>query len=73
MVKKNCINFLIKRNEENSKIKFGINYIILKENYKNLPKLINFIEEVNNEVKNGPGIDFLSLREIGFLQPLHIE
>ena len=49
--------------EENSKIKFGINYIILKENYKNLPKLINFIEEVNNEVKNGPGIDFLSLRD----------
>ena len=63
IVKKNCINFLIKRNKENSKIKFGLNYIILKENYKNLPKLINFIEEVNNEVKNGPGIDFLSLRD----------
>jgi dTDP-4-amino-4,6-dideoxy-D-glucose ammonia-lyase len=63
MVKRNCINFLIKRNKENSKIKFGLNYIILKENYKNLPKLINFIEEVNNEVKNGPGIDFLSLRD----------
>ena len=63
MVKRNCINFLIKRNEEKSKIKFGLNYIILKENYKNLPKLINFIEEVNCEVKNGPGIDFLSLRD----------
>lgn len=63
MVKRNCINFLIKRNKENSKIKFGLNYIILKENFKNLPKLINFIEEVNNEVKNGPGIDFLSLRD----------
>jgi len=63
MVKRNCINFLIKRNEENSKIKFGFNYIILKENYKNLPKVIDFIDEVNAEVKNGPGIDFLSLRD----------
>jgi len=63
MVKRNCINFLKKRNEENSKIKFGLNYILLKENYKNLPKLIDFIDEVNNEVTNGPGIDFLSLRD----------
>ena len=63
MVKRNCINFLTKRNEENSKIKFGINYIILKENYKNLPKVIDFIDEVNAEVKNGRGIDFLSLRD----------
>jgi len=63
MVKRNCINFLIKRNDENSKIKFGLNYILLKENYKNLPKLIDFIDEVNTEVKNGPGIDFLSLRD----------
>jgi dTDP-4-amino-4,6-dideoxy-D-glucose ammonia-lyase len=63
MVKRNCINFLIKRNEENSKIKFGLNYILLKENYKNLPKLINFIDEVNSEVINGPGIDFLSIRD----------
>mgnify|MGYP000179560158 CR=1 FL=1 len=63
MVKRNCINFLIKRNKENSKIKFGFNYIILKENYKNLPKVIDFIDEVNAEVKNGPGIDFLSLRD----------
>ena len=57
------INFLKKRNEENSKIKFGLNYILLKENYKNLPKLIDFINEVNIEVTNGPGIDFLSLRD----------
>jgi dTDP-4-amino-4,6-dideoxy-D-glucose ammonia-lyase len=63
MVKRNCINFLKKRNEENSKIKFGLNYILLKENYKNLPKLIDFIDEVNIEVTNGPGIDFLSLRD----------
>ena len=63
MVKRNCINFLIKRNDESSKIKFGLNYILLKENYKNLPKLIDFIDEVNSEVKNGPGIDFLSLRD----------
>ena len=45
-VKKNCINFLIRRNEENPKLKFGLNYIILKENYHNLPKLIDFIAEI---------------------------
>ncbi len=63
MVKKNCINFLIKRNEENPKLKFGLNYIILKENYHDLPKLIDFIAEINSEVNNGPGINFLSLRD----------
>ena len=63
IVKKNCINFLIKRNKENPKLKFGLNYIILKENYHNLPKLIDFIDEINSEVNNGPGINFLSLRD----------
>ena len=35
----------------------------LKKTIKNLPKVIDFIDEVNAEVKNGPGIDFLSLRD----------
>ena len=62
-VKRNCINFLKFRNNTNPNIKFGINYIILKENISDLPKLINFISEVNSEVDNGPGINFLSLRD----------
>ena len=48
-VKKNCINFLKFRNDVNPKIKFGINYIILKENINDLPKLTEFISEVNSE------------------------
>ncbi len=62
-VKKNCINFLKFRNDINPKIKFGINYIILKENIDDLPKLTEFIAEVNSAVDNGPGINFLSLRD----------
>ena len=62
-VKKNCINFLKFRNDVNPKIKFGINYIILKENINDIPKLTEFISEVNSAVDNGPGIDFLSLRD----------
>ena len=62
-VKKNCINFLKFRNNNNPNIKFGLNYIILKENINNLEKLVDFISEVNNEVDNGPGVDFLSLRD----------
>ena len=62
-VKKNCINFLKYRNETNPKLKFGLNYIILKENIDELVKLIDFISEVNSEVTNGPGINFLSLRD----------
>ena len=63
IVKKNCINFLKFRNDVNPKIKFGVNYIILKENIDDIPKLIDFISEVNSEVNNGPGINFLSLRD----------
>ena len=63
IVKKNCINFLKFRNDNNLKTKFGFNYIILKENIKDLPKLIDFISEVNSSIDNGPGIDFLSLRD----------
>lgn len=63
IVKRNCINFLIKRNELNPNLKFGFNYIILKENYEDLLKVIDLIDEINSEVKNGPGVNFLSLRD----------
>ena len=39
-VKKNIINFLNLRNQINKKLKVGFNYIILKENYKNLIDVI---------------------------------
>ena len=63
MVKKNCINYLKFRNDNNIKTKFGFNYIILKENINDLPKLVDFIHEVNSSIDNGKGIDFLSLRD----------
>ena len=63
IVKKNCINFLKYRNEVNPKLKFGLNYIILKENIENLSKLIDFVSEINSEVNNGTGINFLSIRD----------
>ncbi len=61
MVKKNCVNFLKKKNERKSEIKFGFNYIILKENIKDIRKLCKYIYEVNSESENK--IDFLTLRE----------
>ena len=43
IVKRNCINFLKYRNEMNPKLKFGFNYIIIRENIKDLPKLLNLL------------------------------
>jgi len=61
MVKKNSINFLSKRNNNNPKIKFGFNYIILKENIKDIRKLCEYIYEINNA--SNSKVDFLTLRE----------
>ena len=44
-----------------SEVKFGLNYIILKENIKDIRKLCKYIYEVNRESENE--IDFLTLRE----------
>lgn len=63
IVKKNVINFLRSRNEINEKLKVGLNFIILPENYKNLKDVLKLIKEINSEVKNGKGIDFLTLRD----------
>ena len=60
---KNCIDFLNLRNIINKELKFGINFIILKENFKYLDKLIKIIELINSGVKNGNGIDFICLRD----------
>jgi dTDP-4-amino-4,6-dideoxy-D-glucose ammonia-lyase len=63
IVKKNIINFLNLRNQFNKNLKVGFNYIVLKENYKNLIDVIKLILEINSEVKNGDGINFLTLRD----------
>jgi len=63
MVKKNVINFLKKRNQINPDLKVGFNFIILSENINYFEKILDFIKEINTEVKNGKGVDFLSLRD----------
>ena len=63
MVKKNVINFLKKRNQINPNLKVGFNFIILSENINYFEKILDLIKEINLEVKNGNGVDFLSLRD----------
>ena len=63
MVKKNVINFLKSRNDINKNLKVGFNFIILPENYKNLREVLLLIKDINSEVKNGEGINFLTLRD----------
>ncbi len=63
IVKRNVINFLISRNEINKNLKVGFNFIILPENYNNLKDVLKLISEINSEVKNGDGINFLTLRD----------
>ena len=61
MVSKNIIEFLKIREIKNKKVKLGLNFIILKENIKDIKKLCEFINFINNE--SGTKIDFLTLRE----------
>jgi len=61
MVTNNLINFLKTRTEHNSKLKVGLNFIILKENITDIRKLCEFIKYINDTSKSE--IDFLTLRE----------
>ena len=63
LVKANTINFLKQRNEINPNLKFGFNYIIIPETMEHMMPLVDLIEDINSKVDNGPGIDFLTLRE----------
>tara|TARA_Y100000592_G_scaffold19636_2_gene30104 strand:- start:7284 stop:8810 length:1527 start_codon:yes stop_codon:yes gene_type:complete len=63
LVKNNIIEFLKKRNEINPKLKLGLNYIIIPENIDTIIPLLDYIVEINSQVDNGKGIDFLTLRE----------
>lgn len=63
MVIKNSINFLKQRNEINPKLKFGLNFIVIPENIDQVLKILNLVEEINNNVTNGRGVDFITLRD----------
>ena len=63
LVKNNIIEFLKKRNEINPNLKLGLNYIIIPENIDTIMPLLDYIVEINSQVDNGKGIDFLTLRE----------
>jgi len=63
IVKKNTINFLKLRNKINKNLKFGFNFIIIPENINQLDGVITLINEINQNVDNGEGINFLTLRD----------
>ena len=63
LVKSNMIEFLKLRNENNPDLKFGLNYIILPENIDTLLGLLDYVNEVNSQVDNGRGVDFITIRE----------
>jgi len=63
LVRNNIIEFLKERNKRNSDLKLGLNYIILPENINTILPLLDYINDVNSNVNNGPGIDFLTIRE----------
>ena len=62
-VKKNSIQFLNRRNIINKDLKFGFNFIIIPENLDQLLKIPVLINTINQETKNGPGVNFLTLRD----------
>ncbi|MDB3982310.1 hypothetical protein N9419_02480 [Candidatus Pelagibacter sp.] len=61
MVSKNIIEFLKIRKAKNKKVKLGLNFIVLKENIKDIKKLCDFIYMINKQSETE--IDFLTLRE----------
>ena len=63
MVIKNSINFLKLRNEINPKLKFGLNFIVIPENIDQVLKILDLVGEINKNVTNGRGVDFITLRD----------
>ncbi len=59
----NSISFLKKRNEKNKSMKFGFNFIIIPENLHQLLEIPKLVKNINDEVKNGQGVNFLTLRD----------
>jgi dTDP-4-amino-4,6-dideoxy-D-glucose ammonia-lyase len=63
MVMKNSINFLKLRNEKNPNLKFGLNFIVIPENIDQVLKILDVVREINQNVTNGRGVDFITLRD----------
>ncbi len=63
MVKRNSINFLLKRNINNKNLKFGFNFIIIPENIDQLLKIPYLVKDINEQVGSKNGINFLTLRD----------
>ena len=59
----NTISFLKKRNEINKNLKFGFNFIIIPENLHQLLQIPELINRINENVLNGEGVNFLTLRD----------
>ena len=62
LVKNNIIEFVKERNRRKSNVKIGINYIFIPENIHTALPLLDYINEINSNVK-GQGIDFLTIRD----------
>ena len=62
-VKANVIAFLKERNRRASKTKFGFNFIVLMNTTDQVLRVLDVIRAINAAVDNGPGVDFLTLRE----------
>ena len=63
MVIKNSVNFLKLRNEINPKLKFGLNFIVIPESLDQVLKILDVVRDINNNVTNGKGVDFITLRD----------
>jgi len=63
MVVKNSINFLKQRNEINPNLKFGLNFIVIPENIDQVLIILDLVKEINKNVDNGRGVDFITLRD----------
>ena len=63
LVKNNIIEFIKERNKRKSKLKIGLNYIIIPENIHTVLPLLDYINDIHAEIGKGQGIDFLTIRE----------
>ena len=61
IVKQNIIDFLSEARARGSKMKIGINWIVLPGQTSNVVKLINLVKEINSTARKP--IDFITLRE----------
>ncbi|MGE0384282.1 MAG: Gfo/Idh/MocA family oxidoreductase [Gammaproteobacteria bacterium] len=62
-VRSNVVEFLKERNRRGSRVKFGFNFIVLINTTDQVLRVLDVIREINAAVDNGPGVDFLTLRE----------